>query len=123
MTYSSSFLTDVLTNEKGIPEQYNGLILALPCLTYALSSAVVSMIMGRFPRRLFILAAFLLLSVSTIMQGPSEMLHFPDNGLVLAGLALSGIAQGFIFIPLLPDAIEAVYLKENMVEGHNEYYD
>lgn len=58
------------------------------------------------------------------MQGPSELLHFPDNnGLVLSGLALSGIAQGFIFIPLLPDAIEAVYLKENMVEGHNEYYD
>lgn len=46
------------------------------------------------------------------------MLHLPDtNTLVLLGLALSGIAQGFIFIPLLPDAIEAVYIKENMVEG------
>lgn len=52
------------------------------------------------------------------------MLKFPDtNNLVLTGLALSGIAQGFIFIPLLPDAIEAVYIKENMIEGQNEHYD
>eukprot|EP00347_Sterkiella_histriomuscorum_P020522 403337480 len=124
MTYSSSFLTDVLKNDKDIPEAYNGLILALPCLTYAISSTLVSMIMGKFPRRLFILLAFVLLAISTVLQGPSEMLKLPDtNNLVLSGLALSGIAQGFIFIPLLPDAIEAVYIKENTIEGHNEYYD
>jgi len=69
------------------------LILALPCLTYAISSSLVSMIMGTFPRRLFILFAFLLLAVSNLMIGPSEMLDFPDtNNLVLTGMALSGIA-------------------------------
>lgn len=67
MTYSSSFLTDVLKKEKDIPEEYNGLILALPCFTYAVSSTLVSMIMGRFPRRLFILLAFFLLAISTLM--------------------------------------------------------
>lgn len=93
MTYSSSFLTEVLKNDKGIDEKYNGLILALPCLTYAISSTLVSMIMGRFPRRLFILIAFLLLACSTLLQGPSAMLHFPDsNNLVLLGLGLSGVA-------------------------------
>jgi len=49
--------------------------------------------MGTFPRRLFILFAFLLLAVSNLMIGPSEMLDFPDtNNLVLTGMALSGIA-------------------------------
>jgi MFS family permease len=52
------------------------------------------------------------------------MFNLPDtNNLVLTGLALSGVAQGFIFIPLLPDAIEAVYIKEKLVEGHNDYQD
>ena len=93
MTYASSFLTDVLSKEKGIDEKYNGLILALPCLTYALSSAMVSKIMGTFPRRLFMLFAFLLLACSTLLQGPSEMLSLPDmNALVIIGLGLSGIA-------------------------------
>lgn len=52
------------------------------------------------------------------------MLGIPDNNYcVLAGFALNGIAQGFIFIPLLPDALEAVFVKENIVEGQNEQVD
>jgi len=124
MSFAAAFLTEVLSGEKGIPTVYNGLILALPCLTYAISSTLVSIIIGNFPRRLFILFAFLLLAVSVFLQGPSEYLGLPDNNAILiVGLGLSGIAQGFIFIPLLPDAIEAVYIKENMIEGQNEGYD
>lgn len=52
------------------------------------------------------------------------MLGLPDsNFLLLLGYALSGIAQGFVFIPLLPEAIESVYIKESIVEGENEYQD
>jgi hypothetical protein len=42
---------------------------------------------------------------------------------VLLGFALNGIAQGFVFIPLLPDALEAVFIKEEIVEGANEELD
>ncbi len=42
---------------------------------------------------------------------------------MLIGFALNGIAQGFIFIPLLPDALEAVFNKEDIVEGENEATD
>jgi hypothetical protein len=42
---------------------------------------------------------------------------------MLIGFALNGIAQGFIFIPLLPDALEAVFIKEDIIEGENEYMD
>ena len=118
MSFAAAFLTEVLSLEKGIPTVYNGLILALPCLTYAISSTLVSIIMGNFPRRLFILFAFLLLALAVFLQGPSEYLGFPnDNAILIVGLGISGIAQGFIFIPLLPDAIDAIYIKENIIEG------
>jgi MFS family permease len=42
---------------------------------------------------------------------------------MLVGFAINGIAQGFIFIPLLPDALEAVFIKEDIIEGHNEALD
>jgi hypothetical protein len=42
---------------------------------------------------------------------------------MLIGFALNGIAQGFIFIPLLPDALEAVFIKEDILEGENESMD
>jgi len=83
----------VLRDEKEFPESVNGFILALPCFAYALSSFFVSVIMNRFPRRLFILVSFLLLFVGLVMQGPSVMLGFPDNqALVVCGLGLAGLA-------------------------------
>jgi hypothetical protein len=57
-------------------------------------------------------------------QGPSEVLGYPDEiWIMLVGFALNGIAQGFIFIPLLPDALEAVFIKEEIIEGENETVD
>lgn len=118
MTYQSSFLTEVLKTEKGIPEIYNGFILALPCLTYTISCIMVNMVVNKLPRRIFILISFFLLGLSLLLSGPSQMIGLPNlNGLMLTGFALNGLAQGFIFIPLLPDAIEALYVSEGMVEG------
>jgi hypothetical protein len=121
MSYQSSFLTDVLRKEKHIPEVWNGPILAMPCLTYTISCILVDKATGLVPRRILILISFLMLAISMVLQGPSEMLGIPDNNIcVLLGFALNGIAQGFIFIPLLPDALEAVFVKEMIVEGQNE---
>ena len=121
MSYQSAFLTDVLRKEKDVPEAWNGLILALPCLTYTISCILVNFIVGRFPRRLLILISFLMLAGSMVLQGPSKMLGLPDLlPIVLVGFALNGVAQGFIFIPLLPDALEAVFVKERIVEGAND---
>jgi len=93
MSYQSAFLTDVLREEKGVPEVWNGPILALPCLTYTISCILVNFIVGKVPRRLLILISFLLLAFSMILQGPSLVLGLPDNiGLVLTGFAINGIA-------------------------------
>ena len=93
MSYQSSFLTDVLRKEKHIPEIWNGPILALPCLTYTISCILVNYAVGKVPRRILILISFLMLAVSMVLQGPSEMLGLPDNNiLVLIGFALNGIS-------------------------------
>jgi MFS family permease len=125
MSYQSAFLTDVLRKEKGVPEAWNGAILALPCLTYTISCILVNLLVGKLPRRLLILVSFLLLAGSMILQGPSKLFGITNTGLaiVLVGFALNGVAQGFIFIPLLPDALEAVFIKEKIVEGENDQLD
>jgi len=123
MSYQSAFLTDVLA-DKGFTSKTSGLVLALPCLTYTISCILVNFIVGKVPRRLLILTSFLLLALSMTFQGPSEVLGYPDEiWIMLVGFALNGIAQGFIFIPLLPDALEAVFIKEEIIEGENETTD
>lgn len=113
-----------MLSDKGFDSKTSGLVLALPCLTYTISCILVNFIVGKVPRRLLILTSFFLLAVSMTFQGPSLELGFPDEVyLMLIGFALNGIAQGFIFIPLLPDALEAVFIKEGIVEGENEATD
>jgi len=123
MSYQSAFLTDVLA-DKGFDSKTSGLVLALPCLTYTISCILVNFVVGKVPRRLLILTSFFLLAVSMTFQGPSLELGYPDEVyLMLIGFALNGIAQGFIFIPLLPDALEAVFIEESIIEGENEATD
>jgi MFS family permease len=112
MSYQSSFLTDVLRKEKNISEMWNGLILALPLSTCFIGCILVNPAAELISRRILILVSFILLGFSMFMQGPSLLLNLPDwNVLFLIGFAINGFAQGFIFIPLLPDALEAVYIK------------
>lgn len=51
---------------------------------------------------------------------PDDKAH---NWIFFIGFALNGVAQGFIFIPLLPDALEAVFIKEKIIEGKNDQLD
>lgn len=36
---------------------------------------------------------------------------------------MSGIAQGFLFIPILPEVIDAIYTKTGATEGEDPYFD
>lgn len=116
--YSSfmfGFLSLVL-QEYGLTESTVGYIFAIPCLTYAISSLCVSHLLSKLPRRLFLFFAFILCSVALFLLGPSELL--PNKlWILLIGYATNGIAQGLIYIPLLPEIIQSVQHKENIVEG------
>jgi hypothetical protein len=57
-------------------------------------------------------------------MGPSKIFYF--NGLTwffFIGQAINGTGTGMIYTPMLPEIIEAVYEKTELVEGEDENLD
>ena len=59
-------------------------------------------------KRLTMIFASLLMAISFILVGPSQLLHMP-NSLVMMGIGqlLIGIFLGFLLIPSLPEMVES----------------
>ena len=105
-SYNYSFFSLVLEGF-GLSESTVGYIFAIPCFTYAISSISVAFIIQKFPRRLFIFASFILVSIALLLLSPMKQLP-NELWIILLGYAILGVGQGFIFIPLLPEIIESV---------------
>ena len=57
-------------------------------------------------------------------MGPSYILHLPDEfWLFMIGYAFLGLGMGLLFIPVIPEVIDSIYLKEGLIEGEDEYVD
>ena len=41
----------------------------------------------------------------------------------IVGYAILGFSQAFVFIPAIPDALDALYLAKDLREGEDEYVD
>lgn len=51
-------------------------------------------------------------------MGPSDILGLPDEfWLFMIGYGLIGLGLGLLFIPVIPEVIDSIYLKEGLVEG------
>jgi sugar phosphate permease len=63
------------------------------------------------PKRIFILLSFLLLTVSTLLLGPSPTFGLSDHftPLFYIGLAINGFAQGLLLPPALPEVLDSLY--------------
>jgi hypothetical protein len=97
-----------LENEKKIPLEYNGFIISYGSLMYIISTILTGYIIYIMPKRLFILLSFVSLTLGLFLMGPSSILGLPNYiWLFLIGLGLTDAAQGFLFIPILPEIIEA----------------
>lgn len=117
-------MTVVLEERYSVEKKWHGWIIAMPALFYVISGNVVGLVVDRAPRRVFILMAFLCMAVSNFLMGPSAILYLPrELWIFFIGYAINGISQGFIFIPILPEVLEAVYQKQNLVEGEDEVVD
>ena len=64
------------------------------------------------------------MAISNFLMGPSKMLYLlPYIWIYFIGTALNGVAQGFSFIPILPEVIESLYLKQGITGGDNNMVD
>lgn len=124
VSFKQAFMTVVLENEYHVEQVYHGWIIAMPALFYVISGNVVGLVIDKAPRRVFLCAAFLIMAVSNFLMGPSKLLFLPPElWIFFVGYAINGVSQGFIFIPILPEVLEAVYQKEKLVEGDDEVLD
>lgn len=116
MIFFITILSDHLI-EIGVQEMYIGYVLALNCAMYAAFSPIVGYLCIYIKKIFLTQVSFLLCCGSLILMGPSEFLNLPDKlSFLISGMACLGISTSFIFVPLLPEIIDAVKEKERMVE-------
>lgn len=91
-SFNYAFLSLVL-QEFGLSDSQIGYVFAIPCLAYCICTVLVSYVVGKLPRRLFIFISFMLFTVSLFLLGPSLMLHMPDLlWILILGYAINGCA-------------------------------
>lgn len=79
---------------------------------YIISGNVIGFVIDKAPRRVFMLTAFVVVSFALLLMGPSDLLGLPKYmELIYIGTGLVGLASGFVFIPILPEVIESVYIN------------
>ena len=57
-------------------------------------------------------------------MGPSWILGLPNSAWIFfIGYGLNGFSQGFLFVPIIPEVIDAIYYQYDLQEGVDEYVD
>jgi sugar phosphate permease len=82
-------------------------------MVQVLTSSLIGFVINKAPKRIFIMISFFLMSVSDILMGPSSKLGLEKHFMPLffIGVALNGLSQGLLFTPMIPEVLDAVYLK------------
>ena len=119
-SFKSSFMTPYLY-KRGYEEDTHGWIIGIPSMFYVISCNIVGRIVDKAPRRIFLIVSLFGMTASGFLLGPSQILGMPDSvPLLLCATCFNAIAQGFIFIPVLPEVIDSVYQGRGIVEGEDD---
>ena len=114
----------VLEYEKHIPIQYNGVIVSYGSLIYLSTTLLTGQISHLMPKRLFKVLGFVLITIGMFLMGPSEILNLPNYlWIFLAGQSIVDGAQGFLFIPIIPELIDSYYETHGIEEGDDLQMD
>lgn len=93
ISFESSFFTVVLLDHFEINIDYHGYILAIPALAYVVSAILVNYALDIWPRRVFMLMTFIMVSISLFLMGPSETFGFPQyTWLFFLGYTMNGLS-------------------------------
>jgi MFS family permease len=107
-----------------VGEQYHGFIISMPALFFIVSGNLVGLFTDKYPKRFILLFAFGLVAISNFLMGPSALLSLPrELWIYFVGYGINGFAQGLVFVPLLPEVLEAVYQEKGFVEGDDPIMD
>ena len=122
--FSESYFTPALKEEKGVAEIYHGLIVSTSSFFYVMATFGVGYVIQKLPKRVFMTISFLGCGFSLLLLGPSYILHLPNQlWILVVGQALLGISLGFVFIPVLPEMIDSIYISQRLREGDDEWMD
>lgn len=125
-TFQGSFLAPALKFKgfDGENEKYKGYIMSVTPAFYVISTFVVGYVINKLSKRVFITLSFLSCTLGIIIMGPSYFLGLPNQlWITIIGMAINGAALGFVFIPILPEMIDSVYVTHKMKEGEDEHID
>ena len=107
-----------------MPVKYNGVISSFSSFAYLLTTILTGHIIHWLPKRVFVLIAFCGTTVGLFLMGPSSLLGLPDHlWIFIVGYTILGAAQGFAFIPILPEVIDSIYDHLGIDEGESEAND
>ncbi len=110
VNFKQSVTTIVLKDIFFIDEFYHGWIVSIPPFFQIIGAFSVGMFIEKAPKRIYILAAFMILTVGDFLMGPSKIFNLPSlTALFFIGYSLSGLATGMISTPILPEIIDSVY--------------
>jgi hypothetical protein len=77
---------------------------------YTLVSPIVGLLAKRYPVRYITQSSFFLGGSAIFMLGPSQLIELPEKSIAICvfGFILLGINFATVFVPLLPDVIDAI---------------
>ena len=90
-------------------KDYVGYVFALNCGVYAIFSPLIGYLC-KYIKKLFLTqVSFLIAFLALILLGPSEIFGFPESyTMIIIGMGVLGLSMSFIFVPLLPEIIDAI---------------
>ena len=109
MLFYDTILSDHMLDME-VSDKYIGFIFALGCFAYTIFCPFVGLILHKGMPKVFLTQfAFCMAFISLILMGPSEVLGLPNKvAIIIPGMFLLGMSNSFIFVPLLPEIIDAV---------------
>ena len=99
----------------GFSPAFIGLCFAIPGIIYAALSPLMYLMTERMPKRAVMIIGIFMLSIGMFCVGTSKYFGLENNpGMIMLGLMIIGTSAGMISIPVLPEMLEAIELREDL---------